>query len=199
MPKVVPGYKKEARNRIIQEATKLFLSKGYKKTKMTDVARNLGVSKGAIYQYFESKEDLLLAVIETVPGFRRAPLFSSIPPKDLARISSAEFFNKFLTMSAQSMSFGLELASEAIYNKSLREKIRELYERELDDVTEYFSSLKRKEVIKEEVDPRSVAMGLLALRRGIRAFVAGEMDRSEARKAWTYITRILMNDISVNS
>ena len=41
---------------IIDMAEKVFASKGYENTKMEDIASELGISKGTIYFYFNSKE-----------------------------------------------------------------------------------------------------------------------------------------------
>ncbi|MCP4140195.1 MAG: TetR/AcrR family transcriptional regulator [Chloroflexi bacterium] len=54
----------ERRQEIIAAAVKLFGSKGYEKTTMTNVMDTVGIAKGTIYHYFKSKEDLLEAVIE---------------------------------------------------------------------------------------------------------------------------------------
>ena len=48
MPKVVPEYKQEARSRILDAANKVFAEKGYHEATMEDIAKQLGVSKGAI-------------------------------------------------------------------------------------------------------------------------------------------------------
>lgn len=48
---------------IIQVAVQLFKEKGYAATSMQDVAKNLDCTKAAIYYYFESKEDILLTII----------------------------------------------------------------------------------------------------------------------------------------
>jgi len=42
----------------------LFTKKGYDHTTFTDIAKRLGLTKGAVYWHFESKEKLLLALIE---------------------------------------------------------------------------------------------------------------------------------------
>ena len=59
MPKVVPEYKEEAKTKIIEAARTVFAKKGYHDATMDDVAKEVGVSKGALYSYFKSKEDLL--------------------------------------------------------------------------------------------------------------------------------------------
>lgn len=51
---------------IVQAARYLFQTKEYDKTTMQDVMDNLGIAKGTIYHYFESKEALLEAVVENM-------------------------------------------------------------------------------------------------------------------------------------
>jgi AcrR family transcriptional regulator len=43
-------------------ALELFSSKGYEKTTINDIINKLGVSKGAFYHYFNSKEDIIEAI-----------------------------------------------------------------------------------------------------------------------------------------
>ena len=77
MPKVVPEYKEEARSRILNAANKVFAEKGYHEATMEDIAKRLGVSKGAIYLYFSSKEDLFEAMVKTAPQAFKEILYSS--------------------------------------------------------------------------------------------------------------------------
>lgn len=52
-------------NRILDEALGLFLTKGYEETTIQDIIDHLGgLSKGAIYHHFKSKEDILEAVCD---------------------------------------------------------------------------------------------------------------------------------------
>lgn len=56
--------RKEARPaELIAAALELFVEKGYAATRLDDVAAHAGVSKGTLYLYFESKEDLFKAVV----------------------------------------------------------------------------------------------------------------------------------------
>ena len=48
--------------RILEEASRLFLQKGFEKTSMQDIMDATGLSKGAIYHHFASKEDILLRI-----------------------------------------------------------------------------------------------------------------------------------------
>src|SRR5829696_1246625 len=49
----------ERRVLILETAAYLFASKGYVGTSVDDIARELGVSKAAVYHYWSSKEELL--------------------------------------------------------------------------------------------------------------------------------------------
>lgn len=56
--------RKEARpGELIQAALELFVEKGFAATRSEEVAARAGVSKGTLFLYFQSKEDLLRAVI----------------------------------------------------------------------------------------------------------------------------------------
>jgi len=50
--------------KIIEGAHKLFLNNGIRNVSMDDIARNLGISKKTIYQYFENKTDLLKQILD---------------------------------------------------------------------------------------------------------------------------------------
>jgi len=56
--------KSERERRILTAAAALIVRFGYDKTTVAEIAREAGVSKGAIYLHFESKEDLFEALLE---------------------------------------------------------------------------------------------------------------------------------------
>lgn len=47
---------------IIGTAKKLFLSKGYEETSITDIMKEVGGAKGMFYRFFQSKEELMQAL-----------------------------------------------------------------------------------------------------------------------------------------
>jgi AcrR family transcriptional regulator len=51
------------RKEIINEATKVFVKKGYHQTNMRELAAAMGMSIGSIYHYVESKQDILYLII----------------------------------------------------------------------------------------------------------------------------------------
>jgi TetR/AcrR family transcriptional regulator, cholesterol catabolism regulator len=51
---------------IIDAAARVFHEKGYESTSIQDIANDVGILKGSIYYYIESKEDLLYEILHTV-------------------------------------------------------------------------------------------------------------------------------------
>ncbi len=51
------------RERILDEATRLFISRGYHGISMREIAEAVGVSKAGLYYHFKDKEDLFLAIL----------------------------------------------------------------------------------------------------------------------------------------
>lgn len=50
---------------IIQETIRLFSAKGYSSTSIHDIQEATGMSKGGLYNYFKSKEELFFEVLKT--------------------------------------------------------------------------------------------------------------------------------------
>ena len=55
----------EIRDGILKSAARLFAAKGYPNTSIVDLADACNSSRGALYHYFESKEQILLAILQT--------------------------------------------------------------------------------------------------------------------------------------
>lgn len=66
MPRVTEEYRTARRNEIIVAAGNLFAHNGFHSTSMADVIAATGLSAGAVYRYFRSKDELIGAVAETV-------------------------------------------------------------------------------------------------------------------------------------
>lgn len=52
------------RQLIVYEAAKVFAQRGYDQTTMADLAASLGLATGALYHYFDSKEQLLISICD---------------------------------------------------------------------------------------------------------------------------------------
>lgn len=81
--------RKEDRPQEISDAAySVFAEKGYAATRVDEVAKRAGVSKGLLYLYFKTKEELFRAVIKSVVIRRVDALVASVEETEL---SSEEF------------------------------------------------------------------------------------------------------------
>ncbi|MGF3102823.1 TetR/AcrR family transcriptional regulator [Rossellomorea sp. DUT-2] len=54
----------DKRNAILESAVELFGAHGYNHTSMQQIAESVGISKGSLYSFFQSKEDLIISIYE---------------------------------------------------------------------------------------------------------------------------------------
>jgi len=106
---------------LVSAATEVFIAQGYRRTQMDDVARALGVAKGTLYGYVESKAALLDAAVRYADGRERLPDASALPLATPAPGSTAATVRARLAAEAQD----LELVA-ALGRKKPRDAAAEL-------------------------------------------------------------------------
>lgn len=70
------------RTQILLGAAKVFAEKGYHKATTKEIAQAAGVSEGTIYNYFDNKRELLLAMIELLALQSLKSIINTQPPAD---------------------------------------------------------------------------------------------------------------------
>jgi len=70
-------YPEETVRKILDTAERLFVEKGYDRASLQDIIRATGLSKGAIYHHFASKEDIFYAVCDRI-GQRNEAVLSQV-------------------------------------------------------------------------------------------------------------------------
>ncbi|HNR44284.1 MAG TPA: TetR/AcrR family transcriptional regulator [Methanofastidiosum sp.] len=206
MPKVFPDYREEAKNRIIKESVKFFSEKGYHKTKMSEIAESLGVSKGAIYQYFNSKEELFLEVIRYYVDYTQKDLVTFLNLRPPASIATDEFFDIMFNMGqSQSLEnltlldrlfppldFNLAISELMTSNPLMKTEMTKYYKDSIKIIADYFEGYKKKGVIKKNIDTFFLSMGITSLQDGLMAAMQMGMEISEIRKTWKEITKMIL-------
>jgi AcrR family transcriptional regulator len=171
VPKISPAHEQQRRAQILAAAMSCFACHGYHATSMDDVVRESGLSVGAIYSYFPSKEELFLALSEdraeqTLAYMRE--LFArpgSMPEK--SREAVDYFFGRLSDDFAPLMRVNLEFLSEALKS----ERIRERQDRRYDSIRQFFHSLlaeaQERGEVRDDVDIHAASELMMALGEGI--------------------------------
>ena len=87
-----PDVSEERKEQIIEAALRVFLKRGIQKTRMDDIVEESGLSKGALYWYFKSKDDLIIGIVDTL--FEQE--FKTLEEFDLQAGSAKEVLKEFV-------------------------------------------------------------------------------------------------------
>ncbi|WP_431278234.1 TetR/AcrR family transcriptional regulator [Leifsonia poae] len=99
MPKVTEAYREARRNQILDAAVACFVRNGIHASTMADVIAESGLSSGAIYDYYGSKQELVLAAVRREGAGRAAAIDAAgqdapIPPSGVLRILDDAFLRQ---------------------------------------------------------------------------------------------------------
>lgn len=117
---------------LIEAATRVFVARGYRQTQMADVAAQLGVAKGTLYGYVESKEALFDAAVRFADGQTPAPLTSTLPLRTPPAGATVAYVRERLTQEARELRVVSALAAPASRVPAadeLEQIVRDLYRR----------------------------------------------------------------------
>jgi AcrR family transcriptional regulator len=158
----------ETRTKIMESAIKLFSTNGYNKASVDNICAEAGISKGAFYHHFESKQALFLALLDGwLKNIDNAIEASKelTAPETFTQMSEA--FPYIFETAGDGLPMFLEFWLQASRDKKIWEASISPYRR----YHKYFTSLIKKGVDEGsfvEVDPEltsrmivSTAMGLL--------------------------------------
>jgi AcrR family transcriptional regulator len=79
------------KNEFVTVAEELFLETGFENTSIDDIVKRMDVAKGLFYHYFDTKEDLLTAIVERLLDEIRSSIESAMEKKGMTAI---ERFNE---------------------------------------------------------------------------------------------------------
>lgn len=125
--------RQQTRNQIIDVAFKLFANEGYAKTSIAAVAKKAGISKGLIYHYFDSKQDILEAIFDQLIELGEA--VTNFPkeftPVDKIRQTLERTF-EFIETESNTGRLMVSLALQPEAFSSLKAKLDKVQEQQLD-------------------------------------------------------------------
>jgi TetR/AcrR family transcriptional regulator, transcriptional repressor of aconitase len=118
MPKVAQSHLDARRQQIVDAARVRFARQGFARTSMADIVAETGLSNGAIYRYFSSKDEIVAAVCEQASGAL---------PDALTAVAVHDFLEDMRTMSRETGHARLiaQIYAEAALSPTLAEVVRD--------------------------------------------------------------------------
>jgi AcrR family transcriptional regulator len=117
------------REQILEAATRVFAEKGFRRATTREVAREAGISEGTIYNYFEDKDALLMAIMDGLNETeRRAEDFEEGLATDFGAFVQA-YLHRRMALIWENRDVFRVVLSEMLVNTGLRERyMKELVE-----------------------------------------------------------------------
>jgi TetR/AcrR family transcriptional repressor of uid operon len=194
-PKVTSQYKTEIRERIVDAAIITFSKHGYDRTKMDDIAETANLSKGTIYLYFKSKEELFYAISENnIKALKEQLSVLFTKGEDLIS-DSQKFYVNFRKASEQSDKVFLETIAESSRNQRLREMLYHQRMKVLDIVTEYLKLQIKKGFFRTDIDVDAIAIGLVSLYDGLSISKIIGIGEAQNKKSWNETIRAILSSL----
>jgi AcrR family transcriptional regulator len=173
MPRVSQEHEQAVRDRIVRAATAVFAEHGFHRATMQDIVRESGLSVGAIYTYFRSKSELILAGCDLISDLELGELRDRLANVDdyRQRVATALgfFFDQYET-ERQADGRAILLA-RAWAEVDADPAIREMLRRRRREIVTACALLLQEGVVRGELpgwlDVESVAHGVAALLDGV--------------------------------
>ncbi len=117
--------KEKRREEILMAGLNMFIRKGYASTKISDIAKHVGMSVGLLFHYFDSKEKLYEELISMgLSGPMSVMEFSDMEPILFFERTAKQIFHFVQTESFAANMF--VLMSQVFYNEAAPQSIKEM-------------------------------------------------------------------------
>ena len=194
-PKVTTQYKTEIREKIVDAAIVTFSKHGYDRTKMDDIAETANLSKGTIYLYFKSKEELFYAISENNIKALKEQLSVLFTKSEDLISDSQKFYVNFRKASEQSDKVFLETIAESSRNQRLQEMLYHQRMKVLDIVTEYLKLQIKKGFFRSDIDIDAVSVGLVSLYDGLSISKIIGISEAQNKKSWNETIKAILSSL----
>jgi AcrR family transcriptional regulator len=161
----------ERRRQILEGAKRVFAARGYHETNISHICDDLGIARGTLYQYFESKKAVFAAIVEDLLERMRAAVRAEtmpvLPPGatlsrqdvvsyaagSLRRVLGAAFEDEASLRILVREAVGLDVEIDAI--------LRAIDEITVDRFASDIEIAKRAGILRDDIDARVAALFII--------------------------------------
>jgi AcrR family transcriptional regulator len=162
----------ETANRILNQAMRIFLEKGYHGTSIDDITQAAGLTKGALYWHFKSKEDLLKKLIRK---YEKSFLDNLIHTVTEVKGRASDKFDKYVRFNSAFAYYNRELcvsfttlAAELLgAHHGIEPEIRRVYRKYQNFLSKLILQGKKEKIFRREIDAVLAALIVIAFHDGI--------------------------------
>jgi AcrR family transcriptional regulator len=187
MPRVSDDHLERRRQQILDAARRCFIRKGFHLTSMQDVFAESGLSAGAVYRYFKSKNEIIYAIaaerqggtvklLEAIIKEDPLPPFEEIIERFFVHVQSILDGDGALRVAPQ-------VWAEALHDPAYQAIVSELFTGVRSCWTELASRMRDAGRLPEDADPEAMGATLLCVMPGfvLQRMLVGDLDAQDLR------------------
>jgi TetR/AcrR family transcriptional regulator, repressor for uid operon len=198
MPKLKPDIQRARREHILDAAERCFGRAGFHRTTMHDICREAGVSPGALYVYFDSKEALIAGISERdrAEFAERFDQLAAAP--DLLEALRALGEQCFLEEPARSHLMCIEIGLESTRNPRIGEIFQRIDRYIADSFEKLFAKLQAEGRIAPALDIPTTTKAFMVVADGMfwRRAVDPAFNAGAVMPAVLQLIRALLNPVT---
>lgn len=163
--------KRKTEEKILEAALDLFFKKGYTATSINEITDSVGLTKGALYSHFKSKEALLHSLFDAYKKNFLDELVKSVTAHEGDAVSklhhAISFYARFGQENLRLVTFLNFISHELKTNESFEFILKNLYREQRILIRDLVRQGIGQGLIKKDLDPDLTAMTFMGLNDGI--------------------------------
>ncbi len=204
MARVTEEHVEARRNQILAAAWECFARNGYHQTTMQDIATEAGLSAGAIYRYYPSKEGVLRACSDRSQEMSRALVEEARsraeePIDALLAIGQTMFSYFYDPMFETATRVDIDIWPEVIRNEELREGRRQELAFWRQEVARLLSEGRARGRLRQEVDPEAATILFICAWEGLRHYMLIDSDVFTPERLIEAMRPMVPEDVALES
>lgn len=130
-----PDVSEERKTQILTAATKVFTERGFADARMDDIVSEAGLSKGALYWYFDSKDAIIISILDQIFDYETGHVRELLERENSAK-SKLEVFIETMVKDLEKMKplmpIFFDFWSLSVRKKTINQAIKKYYQSFLD-------------------------------------------------------------------
>jgi TetR/AcrR family fatty acid metabolism transcriptional regulator len=160
-----PDVSEERKTQILQAATKVFTNHGFANARMDDIVAESGLSKGALYWYFDSKDAIIISILDQIFDYETTHIREILEREDSAKAKLEVFVDttiKDLEKMKPLMPIFIDFWSLSVRKKTINQAIKRYYQNFLDLIEPIIElGIKQDEFRPVNISETALALGAI--------------------------------------
>jgi AcrR family transcriptional regulator len=194
MPRINAEYREDAKKKIIAAAIEIVAEKGWDAATLEAIAQKVGVTKGALYAYFENREALWQEVLFEVIGNIRTGIETTLGTTDDVHTIILNLADLIFDQQKPYVTIFYQLPTRLPQDPRCREEFTRIFEGNRILIRDCLARKKTEGKLLKGVDPETASTTIIAITLGLRlgSLLLGR-DSEVSKKIWIdSVERILL-------